>query len=92
MNSSASMEGVPNASVEEGKLTRTGMALSRVDTPTQQTHHPGLSNKENRDMVMRSGEEETVMGRGVTFQDLLACGLTMDEVEELEASHGSLIH
>lgn len=87
------MERVSAASFENGKvsLSYSGMTLSRVDTPTQQTHHPGALNKENKDMVMRSGEEETVLGRDVTFQDLLACGLTMDELQELEASRGPIM-
>ena len=80
------MESVSSASVENDKMALSGLALSRVDTPTQQHPHTGSLYNENRDMVVRSGEEETVLGRDVTFQDLLACGLTMDEVQELEAS------
>lgn len=86
-----STEEVSTASLKANKLPYSGISLSRVDTPTQHQHRTvSLSSKTQRDDIMRSAEEETVLGRDVTFQDLLACGLTMDELHELEATHSAL--
>lgn len=76
---------------EASKLPLPGSTLSRVETPTHYHHDTGTLKKEQRDMV-RLSDEETVLGGGgtVTFEDLLACGMTMDELDELESSHGIL--
>lgn len=79
------------APLDESKLPLSGMTLSRVDTPMQQSHPPGSLHQGKQGNDMRLREEETVLGREVTFEDLLACGLTVDELNELEASREPLL-